>query len=115
MKEEIIYGVRPVIEALRSKRREVYEVLNAVGDKGIASEADTRGVRLRRVRRNRIEELAPSAVHQGVVARVGPYPYSGLKEILTAPEPLIIVLDSVADPRNLGAVLRAATGPGRAA
>ncbi|MDQ3966136.1 MAG: 23S rRNA (guanosine(2251)-2'-O)-methyltransferase RlmB [Actinomycetota bacterium] len=112
MKGEIIYGIRPVVEALRSKRREVHEVLDAVGDEVIASEAATRGVRLRRVRRERVEELASGAVHQGVVARAASYPYSGLAEILATPDPLIVVLDSVTDPRNLGAVLRAADGAG---
>ena len=112
MKGEIIYGVRPVIEALRSKRREVYEVLDAVGDKRVASEATIRGVRLRRVKKERVEELTPSAVHQGVAARVGPYSYSGLKEILAAPDPLLLILDGVTDPRNLGAVLRVADGAG---
>jgi 23S rRNA (guanosine2251-2'-O)-methyltransferase len=43
---------------------------------------------------------------------VGPYPYSGLEEILGAPDPLVVVLDGVTDPRNLGAVLRAADGAG---
>jgi 23S rRNA (guanosine2251-2'-O)-methyltransferase len=112
LKGEIIYGIRPVVEALRSKRREVHEVLDAVGDEVIASEAAARGVRLRHVRRERVEELARGAVHQGVAARVASYPYSGLAEILAAPDPLIVVLDSVTDPRNLGAVLRAADGAG---
>jgi 23S rRNA (guanosine2251-2'-O)-methyltransferase len=109
---DLIYGLRPVVEALRSKRREVHEVLDSVGDEEIASEAAVRGVPLKRVRRERIEELVPGAVHQNVVARVGPYPYSGLEEILAAPAPLLVVLDSVTDPRNLGAVLRAADGAG---
>jgi 23S rRNA (guanosine2251-2'-O)-methyltransferase len=112
LKGEIIYGIRPVVEALRSKRREVHEVLDAVGDEVVASEAAARGVRLRRVRRERVEELAPGAVHQGVAAWVASYPYSGLAEILAAPDSLIVVLDSVTDPRNLGAVLRAADGAG---
>ncbi len=112
MKEDLVYGLRPVVEALRSKRREVREVLDAVGDEEIASEATARNVRLRRVPRKRVEELAPGAVHQGVVARVGPYPYSGLEEILAVPDPLVIVLDGVTDPRNLGAVLRVADGAG---
>lgn len=112
MKGEIVYGVRPVVEALRSKRRQVYEVLDAVGNEEIASEATVRGVRLKRVRRERVEELAPGAVHQGVAAQVGPYLYSGLEEILAAPDPLVLVLDGVTDPRNLGAVLRVADGAG---
>jgi 23S rRNA (guanosine2251-2'-O)-methyltransferase len=67
---------------------------------------------VKKVRRAQIEELAPGAAHQGVVARVGPYPYSDLGEILAASDPLVLVLDSVTDPRNLGAVLRAADGAG---
>ena len=112
MKGALIYGLRPVAEVLRSKRREVREVLDSVGDEEVASEAAVRGVPLKRVPRERIEELVPGSVHQGVVARVGPYPYSGLEEILAAPDPLVVVLDGVTDPRNLGAVLRAADGAG---
>lgn len=111
-RKEIIYGIRPVVEALRSRRREVYEVLDATGDKDVFSEVAVRDVRLRRVGKERVEELAPGAVHQGVAARVAPYPYSGLAEILAHPEPLVLVLDGVTDPRNLGAVLRVADGAG---
>ena len=112
MKQEIIYGLRPVVEALRSKRREVREVLDSVGDKEIFSEATTQGVPVKRVSRDRVEELARGGVHQGIVARVGPYPYSGFEEILVAPDPLVVVLDGVTDPRNLGAVIRVADGAG---
>jgi 23S rRNA (guanosine2251-2'-O)-methyltransferase len=112
LKGEIVYGVRPVVEALRSKRRGVYEVLDSVGNEEVALEAAARGVPVKRVPRGRIEELARGGVHQGVVARVGPYPYSGLEEILAAPDPLVVVLDGVTDPRNLGAMLRVADGAG---
>ena len=108
--QEIIYGVRPVVEALKGRRRKVFEVLDAVGDRAVKAAAGD--VPVKRVPRVRIEELARGGVHQGVVARVGPYPYSGLGEILAAPEPLVLVLDGVTDPRNLGAVLRAADGAG---
>ncbi len=112
MKQEIIYGLRPVVEALRSKRREVHEVLDSAEYKEISSEAAVRGVPVKRVPRNRVEELARGGVHQGVAARVGSYPYSGLEEMLAAPDPLVLVLDGVTDPRNLGAVLRVADGAG---
>ncbi len=108
--QEIIYGVRPVVEALRSRRRKVFEVLDAVGDRSVMDAAN--GVPVKKVPRARIEELARGGVHQGVVARVEPYPYSGLEEIISVPEPLVLVLDGVTDPRNLGAVLRAADGAG---
>jgi 23S rRNA (guanosine2251-2'-O)-methyltransferase len=108
--QEVIYGVRPVVEVLKSRRRKVYEVLDAVGDEGVKKAAG--GVPVRKVSRARVEELARGGVHQGVAARVGPYPYSGLEEILASQEPLVILLDGVTDPRNLGAVLRAADGAG---
>jgi 23S rRNA (guanosine2251-2'-O)-methyltransferase len=112
LKQEVIYGVRPVIEALRSPRREVFEVLEATSNAEVARAAGASGVPLERVDRARIEELARGGVHQGVVARVGPYPYSGLDEILAAPDPLVLVLDGITDPRNLGAILRVADGAG---
>ncbi|MBA2441463.1 MAG: 23S rRNA (guanosine(2251)-2'-O)-methyltransferase RlmB [Rubrobacter sp.] len=112
MKTEFIYGVRPVIEALRSPRREVHAVLAAVEDREVAEAAAAGGVGVEHVRRGRIEELAAGGVHQGIAARVGPYPYSGLDEMLEVPQPLILMLDGVTDPRNLGAVLRAADGAG---
>jgi len=102
-----------VVEALRSGRREVREVLDSTGDRGgVLEAAEERGVRVRRVPKDRVEELAPGAAHQGVAARVGPYPYSGLSEVLASPEPLVLVLDGVTDPHNLGAVLRVADGTG---
>ena len=110
MKGEVIYGVRPVIEALKSGRRRVHEVLDATGSEDVSSEATARGTRVCRVPKGRVEELAPGAAHQGVAARVGSYPYSGLGEILAKPDPLVLVLDGVTDPRNLGAILRVADG-----
>lgn len=101
-----------MIEALRSRRREVREVLLTGESREVAAAAGKRGVTVKSVSRERIEELAPGGVHQGVVARVGPYPYSGLDELLVVDPPLVLVLDGVTDPRNLGAVLRVADGAG---
>jgi 23S rRNA (guanosine2251-2'-O)-methyltransferase len=112
LKQEIVYGIRPVVEALESGRRKVFEVIDAVESEEVARAAGGRGVEVKRTSRRRIEELARDGAHQGVAARVEPYPYSGLEEILSTPEPLVLVLDGVTDPRNLGAVLRAADGAG---
>jgi 23S rRNA (guanosine2251-2'-O)-methyltransferase len=112
LKQETVYGKRPVVEALRSGRRKVFEVIDAVGDEEVANAAGARGVNVKRASRQRVEELARGGVHQGVAARVEPYPYSGLEEMLSIPDPLVLVLDGVTDPRNLGAVLRAADGAG---
>jgi len=112
LKRETIYGIRPVLEALGSGRRKVLEVVDAVGNEEVANAAGARNVEVRRASRQRVEELARSEAHQGVAASVEPYPYSGLEEILFPPEPLVLVLDGVTDPRNLGAVLRAADAAG---
>ena len=112
MKQETIYGIRPVVEALESGRRKVFEIIDAGGNEEVAKAASARGVEVKRTSRQRVEDLARGGVHQGVAAHVEPYPYSGLGEILSAPEPLVLVLDGVTDPRNLGAVLRAADGAG---
>ncbi len=67
---------------------------------------------MKKVPRARIDELARGGAHRGVAARAEPYPYTGMEEIVAGPEPLVVVLDGVTDPRNLGAVLRAADGAG---
>jgi 23S rRNA (guanosine2251-2'-O)-methyltransferase len=112
LKRETIYGIRPVVEALGSGLRKVFEVIDATGNDEVAKAAGARGVDVKRASRQRVEELTRGGAHQGVAARVEPYPYSGLAEILSSPEPLVLVLDGVTDPRNLGAVLRAADGAG---
>jgi 23S rRNA (guanosine2251-2'-O)-methyltransferase len=112
LKQEVIYGIRPVVESLRSGRRGVFEVLDATGNEEISRLAVEYGAPLKKMPRSQVEALVRGAAHQGVVARVGPYPYSDLGEILAATDPLVVVLDGVTDPQNLGAVLRAADGAG---
>ncbi|MBA2691754.1 MAG: 23S rRNA (guanosine(2251)-2'-O)-methyltransferase RlmB [Rubrobacter sp.] len=108
---EVIFGARPVFEALRSRRREVFEVFDSSGDGEVARLAREKGVSVKKVSRKDVDELA-SGVHQGVAARVAGYPYVSLEEILNDTEPLVVVLDGVTDPHNLGAVLRVAEGAG---
>ncbi len=109
---EVIYGIRPVIEALRAGRRKVFEVLDSTDNKEVRQASSKYGVPVRQAPRPKIEELASGGVYQGVAARVGAYPYTELDEILAAPEPLVVVLDGITDPRNLGAILRVADAAG---
>ena len=109
---ETIYGVRPVIEALRGGRRKVFEVLDATGNAQVAQAAKAAGVPVQNVSQQRVAELAAGGVHQGIVARVAPYPYVELEDLLSTPVPLVVVLDGVTDPHNLGAVLRVADAAG---
>jgi 23S rRNA (guanosine2251-2'-O)-methyltransferase len=61
-----------------------------------------------------LTRLAGSPDHQGVVAEVDPYPYADPRELLERPDALIVALDQVQDPRNLGAVCRSAEAAGAA-
>ena len=59
-----------------------------------------------------IEARCGSDAHQGVCAEVDPYPYADAADFLATPEPLIVALDEVTDPQNLGAVARTAEAVG---
>jgi 23S rRNA (guanosine2251-2'-O)-methyltransferase len=96
MASQIIYGVQPVHEAERGRRR-VHKVWRA---------PETSGAEL--------ERICGSPDHQGVVAEVDPYPYGDAEGMLRRPDALIVALDQVQDPRNLGAVCRSAESAGAA-
>jgi 23S rRNA (guanosine2251-2'-O)-methyltransferase len=93
---QVIYGRRPVAEA-RAGRRRVHRVWTV-------DDTDT----------GELTRLAGSPDHQGVVAEVDPYPYADPSSLLKAPNALVIALDQVQDPHNLGAVCRSAEAAGAA-
>jgi len=93
---ERIYGRRPVAEAERGRRR-VHRVWRA--PETVAEE---------------LERLCGSPDHQGVVAEVEPYPYADPSALLDGDDALVVALDQVQDPHNLGAVCRAAEVAGAA-
>ena len=93
---ERIYGRRPVAEAERGRRR-VHRVWRA--PETAAEE---------------LERLGGSPDHQGVVAEVDPYPYADPATLLEPDDALVVVLDQVQDPHNLGAVCRTAEVAGAA-
>ncbi len=122
---EVVAGRNSVVEALRAgvpatslhlaDRLEgagsddrVREALQIAGDRGLPVLETTRGD---------LERMADGAVHQGVVLRVPPYEYAALADVLAAAAEagdaaLVVALDAVTDPRNLGAVVRSATAFG---
>lgn len=93
-KPEIVYGRRPVAEAKRGRRR-VRRVWTA---EDISGEELTR--------------LAGSPDHQGVVAEVDPYPYAAAASLLESDDALVVALDQIQDPRNLGAICRSVEAAG---
>lgn len=96
MSVEIVYGRRPVAEAVRGRRR--------VRRVWTSDDTDS----------NELGRLAGSPDHQGIVAEVDPYPYADPKSLLTASDSLVVALDQVQDPHNLGAVCRSAEAAGAA-
>lgn len=91
---DVIYGRRAVEEARRGRR----------GVRRVWTSGDLDDAELAR--------LAGSRDHQGMVAEVDPYPYADADGLLAAPDALVVVLDEVQDPRNLGAVARSAEAAG---
>jgi 23S rRNA (guanosine2251-2'-O)-methyltransferase len=109
---ELVYGRRAVREALRGPRQVL--ALHA-SERAIATEGwlrDEPGFRLRIDPERALTALAGTSDHQGVVARVEPYRYADAHELARAPQPLLVCLDQVTDPHNLGAVCRSAEGAG---
>ena len=100
----VVYGRNPVREALRGPRevRAVWATERAAGEEWL------RGARVQVVAPATVEERAGSPDHQGVCAEVSPYRYADAGELLAAPAPLIVALDEVTDPQNLGAICRTA-------
>jgi 23S rRNA (guanosine2251-2'-O)-methyltransferase len=101
----ILYGSHPVLEAVRAGRRRIGPVW--------ATQRATRagwpdGLEVRAASAEDIERRCGSPDHQGVCAEAGGYPYVGGSELLAAAEPLIVVLDELQDPQNLGAICRTA-------
>jgi len=93
---QLIYGKQPVSEAERGRRR-VHRVWRAPETSP-----------------GELERLCGSPDHQGVVAEVDPYPYADPNQLLRTEDALIVALDQVQDPRNLGAVCRSAEAAGAA-
>jgi len=113
----IIYGINPVLEALRSGRVRKLRVTSRSDrrvDEAVAV-ARERGVTIERANAEAIDRLARGGVHQGIVAELDdPRDYS-LRELVggAAPNPpLILVLDGVEDPHNVGAILRTVDAAG---
>ncbi len=117
-----VHGVKPVLELLRAAARPLERllILDTAHDarfREIVELARASGAPVRRVGRSEIERVAGAdANHQGIVALTAAARYHDADELLTtittrtdaARTPLVIVLDGVEDPRNLGAVIRTA-------
>ena len=112
----LIYGINPVAEAIKSGRVTEVRVAERSDDRlqRLLDDAAHRGVRLRRVSRDQLDAEARGGAHQGVVADVARRAEVTLDDLAKgdAGPPLIVVLDEVEDPQNVGAILRTVDAAG---
>jgi 23S rRNA (guanosine2251-2'-O)-methyltransferase len=106
----IVYGRNPVREALRGPRevKRVWATSRAAGDEWLA------GVDVQSADDGEIEALCGSPDHQGICANVSAYVYADEVSLLQAEDALVVCLDQIQDPRNLGAICRVAECAGAA-
>ena len=121
MKGELIFGVNPVKESLRSTRGafNLYVQTNATDHRveSIIKLAEGRGVAVHRREKIDLTKMCASSHHQGLALEVEPFRYSDLDELLaalasTGKPGFLLVLDGILDPHNLGALIRSAACAG---
>jgi 23S rRNA (guanosine2251-2'-O)-methyltransferase len=119
---ELLVGRNPVAEALRMHvpATALYLALGTEADERITEAvrlAGNRGLAILEVSRNELDRKTGGILHQGIALQVPPYAYTPLPDLLAAAAesttaPLLVALDGVTDPRNLGAVIRSAVAFG---
>jgi len=117
--EEIIVGRNPVCEALRAGRpiNKIYLARNlkpATAAELLTLARENR-VPVQQAEKQLLDRMAAGALHQGIIASVAPYAYADLDDLLariTGQEPLLVLLDGINDPHNLGAIIRSADAAG---
>lgn len=113
-----VFGVRPIMELLRVRPRDVAVVYVAEGVRSpeiaeIVRAARDRAITVNVRPRKEVADLAGAPAHQGVVAVTGAYRYATMAEMLSAADgtgapPLLLILDGITDPQNFGALVRSA-------
>ena len=113
----IIYGVNPVLEAIRSHPERVRYVgiarEQSARHQRLIAEAKDRDVAVRKMASEQIDRLAGRGVHNGVVAEVSEQAYADFDDAIGRDgTTFVLILDGITDPQNLGAILRVADGFG---
>lgn len=114
----IIYGINPVLEALRAGRVRRLRIASRTDRRmqAIVAVAGQQGISAERVDSQSLDRLTRGGVHQGVAAEIEDARDYGVADLVapsdTTVAPLIVVLDGVEDPHNVGAILRSADAAG---
>lgn len=122
MSTEILYGIHPVAECLAAGKRKVYKLYLARGRQpgrvaAVLALAKARGIAVEMVEANTLQSLTRSREHQGIGVQVSAFVWASFDTLVDgipdAPDsPFLLLIDSVKDPRNLGALARTALGVG---
>jgi 23S rRNA (guanosine2251-2'-O)-methyltransferase len=111
-----IYGINPVVEALRARRVTAVRVSLRADDRltAILRLAEEQGIPVRRAKAAELDRFAHGGAHQGVVADAHDNVDVSVEDLITgaAAAPLIVVLDQIEDPHNVGAILRTVDAAG---
>jgi 23S rRNA (guanosine2251-2'-O)-methyltransferase len=112
---EMVLGRNPVVECLRAgvPATALYVALGAQSDERLTESvtlAADSGIAILEVPRNDLDRMTTNGLHQGIALQVPPYEYLHPDELLETaletPPPLLVALDNISDPRNLGAIVR---------
>ena len=108
----LIYGKNPVIEAIRAKKAIKVYLTSNFSDQKILSLIKENKINIVTVNPNEMDRMANNGVHQGIAAELKPYQTVSLEEIIykakNKDKKIIVMLDGIEDPHNLGAILRSA-------
>lgn len=108
---EVIYGRNPIKEALKDHRIKEVFISDTFSDKDLFNEIKKSNIKINRRNNNELTHMVDGN-HQGIVAYIKRYEYSSFEDILRVSKqernPLIIMLDEINDPHNLGAIMRSA-------
>jgi len=111
-----IYGINPVLEALRARRVTALRVSPRADERLLALVrlAEAQGIPIRRANGHELDRFAKGGVHQGVVADLQEEASASVEDLVAGASgaPLIVVLDQIEDPHNVGAILRTADAAG---
>jgi len=114
----IIFGINPLLEALKSQKRRILKIYISNRRKGkeiekIINRAKNQGIKFESVNLKTFQKICPGVNHQGVAGIISNKELISLEEMIEAsfnkgPNPVLVLLDHIEDPRNLGSIIRSA-------
>jgi len=115
---EVLFGIHSIEEAIRAGRRKIYQIYilrkrAPKRSRGIIQHAESNRIPIQWLDRDALSAVVGQERHQGIVARVSPYPLVDFSKLLSRfetdhPAPFLLLLDGIVDPQNFGALVRTA-------